>query len=738
MGPPPPERPNWSKLNSSQQRYSLEQYNKALRRRNLPPFNLGGVEEDPDLDWDYDGNGDPNDSSATTNSNHVEPSPAPDHSGQYWTGGTETMASTGGSKRSADSSSGGSGSGPAAKKTNTGNALPGTAAANDGDTDTGNPSPENAIIPRPIGNTSGFTMVFRKVHTFISYGCGWKILQHGNTTGAYIGTTSLMNVPVDQPWFYMSPSEFKQLPRGTICTNVKVRGVMRNPRTAFETNSSTSSLATLNQNKFMVKGEGLNLSTRGFNRKLTFGNTAEPMDPTDHENDQQEIKAFITKLYGQDLTGRFTCAAGYGLPASYMNLPLMYNSYFCNFVNTNHNLGRMGWERFNEHITKADASFTIGTTVVDYQYKPKVGLLTLPHDPFFDGCVSVQEPNSVQFNVLGLETGLLTSRDNINANSGLLMRESDNRVIYAGPNCWKNMFENDRYITNIDVGQYLRQMDTHKHSTTVQPSVHVGIYPVHKLTTATNSIVPVNFTDVECTWDFETEMTVSFGCPQSRTAFDRLHVEYEKTWLLENDNYNQNMYNRGDLSIVHGKYVAPMKVSGVASTVPNSGLTKELAKVSTGVKNVTDFTRPEYSTTPAPVSTDNLSTLQTLPPEVATVLDRSARSYRDPSPEPPVLKNSPIQIHDFVNRQEDDASMETLYKIHTLGPPPSDEHKVSTTERSRITTVVEDNYKNPQWWPDPKQFSTYSSFLKFCHDLTLFRRSYNIPIVNEPVDFLRK
>jgi len=141
----------------------------------------------------------------------------------------------------------------------------------------------------------------------------------------------------------------------------------------------------------MVKAEGLNLKTRGVNRKYGFGNSSEPMDVTSLESDQSGIQSFVQKLYGQKLDGTFKVCEGHELPASYMNLPLMYNSYFCNFVNTNHNSGKMGWEKFNEKITKVDASFSVGTTVIDYSYKPKCGLLTLPHDSIFDGFVSIQE-----------------------------------------------------------------------------------------------------------------------------------------------------------------------------------------------------------------------------------------------------------------------------------------------------------------------------------------------------------
>lgn len=64
-----------------------------------------------------------------------------------------------------------------------------------------------------------------------------------------------------------------------------------------------------------------------------------------------------------------------------------------------------------------------------------------------------------------------------------------------------------------------------------------------------------------------------------------------------------------------------------------------------------------------------------------------------------------------------------------------------TTSTSTSTTPVDNdpysrNYDNPLWWPDVKSFQLYSSYLRFCHDLTVYRRNNDIPIVNQPVDFL--
>jgi len=104
-----------------------------------------------------------------------------------------------------------------------------------------------------------------KNHSFISYGLAW--VKHPNDNNCIFGTTSLMSLPVDKPYFYINQSEFKMLHRGTYVKNLSVRIVMRNPRTAFETNASTTTLATLNQNKFAFIASSLNKYTRGLNYK---------------------------------------------------------------------------------------------------------------------------------------------------------------------------------------------------------------------------------------------------------------------------------------------------------------------------------------------------------------------------------------------------------------------------------------------------------------------------------------
>ncbi|VVC36013.1 Capsid protein VP4,Capsid/spike protein, ssDNA virus [Cinara cedri] len=96
--------------------------------------------------------------------------------------------------------------GPPAKK----RAFPGT-GENADDADTGNPSLENAVLPRAVSNASGHTMVFRKNHSFVSYGVASVQLALGSNTAQRVGTTCLMYLPVDKPYFYLSYSEYKNI-----------------------------------------------------------------------------------------------------------------------------------------------------------------------------------------------------------------------------------------------------------------------------------------------------------------------------------------------------------------------------------------------------------------------------------------------------------------------------------------------------------------------------------------------
>lgn len=119
---------------------------------------------------------------------------------------------------------------------------------------------------------------------------------------------------------------------------------MCNPRTAFETNASTSNLATLNQNKFIQTATGLINKTRGFNTVFNFGTATNPMVPTAcNVIDKKFLQKVVSAKYGTKPDDWFkqNWNAGATLPCSYMNLPMQFPSHYCMYANNIQNGGKI-------------------------------------------------------------------------------------------------------------------------------------------------------------------------------------------------------------------------------------------------------------------------------------------------------------------------------------------------------------------------------------------------------------
>uniref|UniRef100_A0A2S2Q167 Capsid protein VP1 n=1 Tax=Sipha flava TaxID=143950 RepID=A0A2S2Q167_9HEMI len=493
LGPPPPFRSNWSSLNSSQKRYAIEQHNIARRRRNLPPYVLGQepieeVGEDntnifrvPD-NWDW--KTDP-DLKEHNNIKQIQPKII-DSMNISSTSGTQ------GVKRTNDASP----STTDAKKTK----LPGTGDANDGDPDTGNPSTQNAVLDRPIPNTTGHIMVFRKNHSLISYGVASVQLTLDGFASERVGTTGLMYLPVDKPYFYLSPSEFNSIVsniRGVRVKEVKVKVVMRNPRTAFETNASTSTLATLNQNKFIQYAQGLVNKTRGFNTVYKFESGTNTMKPTKVNTvDDSFVKKIVSAMYGTDKDDwlKPNWKEGATLPCSLMNLPMQFPVYYTMYANNAQHDGKLGWPIFNQHVTKCDASTMIGKTVLNYSYKPKVSFLSAPWTPVHNGRNTTKGTNVTDFIVANTGPMVIPDVTTVNAHTGLMQRKQVNFELLQNSQ-WNQIFTDnfDRYSEPLEMSQYVKRSFGESNYGTVQPSLHVGVCAVPQLTTTNVDLVPDKF-----------------------------------------------------------------------------------------------------------------------------------------------------------------------------------------------------------------------------------------------------
>ncbi|CAI6369973.1 unnamed protein product [Macrosiphum euphorbiae] len=255
-----------------------------------------------------------------------------------------------------------------------------------------------------------------------------------------------MYLPVDKPYFYMSPSEFNNIVsniRGVRVLKVKCKVVMRNPRTAFETNASTSNLATLNQNKFIQHATGLVNCTRGFNTVYEFATATNPMVPTSCKiidtTFMKKVISAISNMYGtkNDDWLKPNWSAGATLPCSFMNLLMQFPAYYTMYANSAQNQGKIGWQNINEHVTKMDASAVIGTTIIDYEYTTTLSYLSMPWKAIFAGRAESNGTNKESFNLADTNSIALPNSYTMDNTNGTCKADVSNNYSLLTDAKWK-------------------------------------------------------------------------------------------------------------------------------------------------------------------------------------------------------------------------------------------------------------------------------------------------------------
>ena len=165
--------------------------------------------------------------------------------------------------------------------------LPGTAMGQGGSGD-GNASSAMAIYEadKPFSMFGKKKSTYKKVHRFVSFGLANVWLTRNVAAAApqpaevqRIITTALAEIPVSKPYLYLNPSEFALIPEGSYVSEVRVNVTHRGNRIAFETASTASSLATLNQIQNMQVSVGLNKTGWGNTRSFS-GFTDDGMVPS--------------------------------------------------------------------------------------------------------------------------------------------------------------------------------------------------------------------------------------------------------------------------------------------------------------------------------------------------------------------------------------------------------------------------------------------------------------------------
>lgn len=520
LGAHPSERPNWGSMNEGQRRYAVEQYQLARVRRGL--------------DIDHPIPGDRPAEAEVTESDPIEPNEADNNPGEEELdeildrdfdqddidevireldprmGDVEMQnvsSSVGSSKRAGDTAAP---SGSKKARTSSRTTIPGRARAESGGGGVSGASEGIIEIPRPLNDDSFYTKHFIKQHKFFTFGFASKIIskpiaavlsQYPAHT-QYFMTSSLAEIPVHIPALYLNQSEYNLLPNGAHIKSVKVTVVQRNPVLQFETNASSSQLATLNQNKNGIYAIGLNKTGYGLNRHYSEFMPAETMIPTNVSPPLYGVS--VTPAYQglvSDLYGVINTDPNFAdvTPKHQFGMYTTLKNYWCT---TTTSLDVNGWPNLQTKTQEWDAANSVGMPICEYSYTPQMGILKPPQRAIWTGLPfrttnnyfrGTGQEGPEQITKTCAATGFVTAVDYV-------------------PRGKTSSISVQNILTPIEQGQFQSIGVGGNMNPKVQPSLHVGIMPGPALSSGslTSDLSNSTFTDIRCYYDVTCEMVVGW------------------------------------------------------------------------------------------------------------------------------------------------------------------------------------------------------------------------------------
>lgn len=570
--PPPYERPNWSKLNEGQRRYAMEQYNLALVRRGAkftPPSSDNEEEIEEDIrsiasEEDVIANLDAIDklidnifsegtnkedttgTSAETSSSGTqvhEGTSLPDNdSSQSSQRTSHTMSTPMDTTNQQPDTSQGS---PAkqirlARKpvTHSPSVLPGTSGNTDGMVGgvSGQAIEHSGVtnIPRGI-NTPTYTFRFKRLWKFLSFGVADVILTDTLTKGSapisrWALTTSLVNVPWEYAFFYISPAEYARLQsfNGVFANRCRIRVTQYNPRVAFQTADTTSTQATLNQNKFTRIGIGLreNANLYGSDRDYKF-NSTEPMKPDSFEDNttgQTFRLALSQNMYGlSNNNNDFDKFVPTVVTGAEMNLTRYYTVYASKNPDT-----ATGFPLYNNFCTEKNSMECLGKPVIsevhNFTYAPlrprahnAQQSVFLPGDTNLVDSLPETLPVTDGYNIEILKGKVLpangTAAPGVITETNIPMFNLQSGAIAGATDTSNFSAANIYYKFPMEQAGIYQEMNSKRIHFDQQQSIHMGVRAVPKLGTAVNDILASSWLDTQMYWAVEAELEVHASDP---------------------------------------------------------------------------------------------------------------------------------------------------------------------------------------------------------------------------------
>lgn len=344
------------------------------------------------------------------------------------------------------------------------------------------------VIPRPFTKFGKKLTTYSKSHKFMIFGLANAVLGPAGTSGSPTNrllTTCLAEVPWQKLPLYMTQSEFDLIPSNSKVVECNVKVIFRTNRIAFETASSATNQATLNQISNLQTAVGINKLGWGLDRSFTSFADNQPMIPTGTAPPKYAAvtngyRGMVADYYGADsiqlVPDNFGPAGFY--PHHQVGSFTFLQNYYCMFMESHRNTG--GWPCLAEHLEQYDSKTVNNKCLIDVTYKPLNGSIKSPADyqligqPFERGIVPVG-------------TSLVNLR-NATVGSGN-QNSSETNVVrtraYSGMNDIYSDIEKSQRLTKGPWGESKPQ---------IQPSVHIGLQAVPALTTAAylNANSPLN------------------------------------------------------------------------------------------------------------------------------------------------------------------------------------------------------------------------------------------------------
>lgn len=577
LGPPPYERPNWERMNEGQRRYAMEQWQLARVRRGLnidhpiPEVYQPEVEpvSSPELFDDVSFNEDdlfgPSPDQSPLFSSGGSPFRAdipdiPDSEDDYppnaqatpnMSQGSATAMETESSGRANPDSSQDAGSSNKKQKTGR-NRLPGTAGGQGGG---GEASPGLVgSIPRPIQGTHISTRYYKKVHRFLTFGLAYKPIAVTSGTPPATHTDIFMVTPLAKiPWeylfMYMNKSEFSLMPWGANVEKIKCTVRSENVRIAFPTNSSSSELATLNQNKFLRIAKGLAQNVNGLDIKpKTFSDT-QPMivtavTPISKDDDLKEIEQ---AMYGVDPNAiGFTTQT----PVHQFGIPYALPYYYS--LTNQQDANKGGWPCLQSYIEEFEADGASGANICVMEYEPKCGLIKSMQPAIYSGYPSNKTAD--------LKVNIGTGAGSTKARSTALTVNKDNgtwkilnETNFSRAPSTVNEGDNDT-VELVEKCQYINPgLFPDNFIPSSCPTLHVGLQPVPALTSKVigNDAALNSYTDSQAYFEVTCEAWVKCSYPTERPLYTASNIKLsDLLWTSGDAGKDLNIGK----TMVHGLY----------------------------------------------------------------------------------------------------------------------------------------------------------------------------------------